>query len=119
MRKCPHRQLISPNSIGALNLIHSSKGTIEVLAEIQEERPDLISPTVDVNDYGLSRTWRRTSTSVALARGVDAQDIDFMNRWRTVENARGRRPVFQAMRDHYGDVRITSLDMSLRYTSAL
>jgi hypothetical protein len=56
---------------------------------------------------------------VALARGVDAKDIDFMNRWRTVENARGRRPVFQAMRDHYGDVRITSLDMSLRYTSAL
>jgi hypothetical protein len=47
---------------------------IEVLAEIQEERPELIPPTVDVTNHGLSRTWRQTSTSVALARGVEAQD---------------------------------------------
>jgi hypothetical protein len=92
---------------------------IQVLLEIQEERPDLIPATIDVTDHGLSRSWRRSSTSAALARGVDAKDIDFMNRWRTVENARGRRAVFQAMRDHYGDVRLTALDMSLRYTSAL
>jgi hypothetical protein len=50
---------------------------------------------------------------------VDAQGIDFMNRWRTVENAQERRPVFQAMCNHYGDVRITSLDMSLWYTVRL
>ena len=92
---------------------------IEVLSEIQEERPDLIPAMIDVTDHGLSRSWRRSSTSAALARGVDAKDIDFMNRWRTVESARGRRAVFQAMRDHYGDVRLTSLDMSLWYTSAL
>jgi hypothetical protein len=92
---------------------------IEVLSEIQEERPDLIPATIDVTDHGLSRSWWRSSTSAALARGVDAKDIDFMNRWHTVESARGRRAVFQAMRDHYGDVRLTSLDMSLRYTSAL
>lgn len=92
---------------------------IEVLSEIQEERPDPIPATIDVTDHGLSRSWRRSSTLAALARGVDAKDIDFMNRWHTVENARGRRAVFQAMRDHYGDVRLTSLDMSLRYTSTL
>jgi hypothetical protein len=61
---------------------------IDVLSEIQEERPDLIPATIDVTDHGLSRSWRRSSTSAALARGVDAKDIDFMNRWRTVENAR-------------------------------
>jgi hypothetical protein len=31
---------------------------IEVLADIQEERPELIPPTVDVTDHDLSRTWR-------------------------------------------------------------
>jgi hypothetical protein len=31
---------------------------IEVLSEIQEERPDLIPPTVDVTDHGLSQAWR-------------------------------------------------------------
>jgi hypothetical protein len=92
---------------------------IEVLSEIQEERPDLIPATVEVTDHGLSRSWRRTSTSIALAQGVGSTAVDFMNRWRTVENARGRRAVFKSMRDHYGDVRITSLDMSLRYTTAL
>ena len=92
---------------------------IEVLSEIQEERPDLIPATVEVTDHGLSRSWRRTSTSIALAQGVSATAVDFMNRWRTVENAKGRRAVFRSMRDHYSDVRITSLDMSLRYTTAL
>jgi hypothetical protein len=92
---------------------------IEVLAEIQEERPDLIPQSVDVTDHGLSRSWRRTSTAIALARGVDGSDIDFMNRWRTAKNAKGRRAVFRTMRDHYGDVRITSLDIYLRHTTAL
>jgi hypothetical protein len=77
---------------------------IEVLLEIQEERLELIPATIDVTDHGLSRSWRRSSTSAALARGVHAKDIDFMNRWRTVESACGRRAVFQAMHDHYGDV---------------
>jgi hypothetical protein len=30
----------------------------EVLSEIQKERPDLILPTMDVTNHGLSRTWR-------------------------------------------------------------
>jgi hypothetical protein len=63
---------------------------IEVLTkEIQEERQDLIPiSVVDVSDQGLSCYWRRTSTSIALARGVDEKDIDFMNRWHTAQNAK-------------------------------
>jgi hypothetical protein len=72
---------------------------LEVLLEIQEERPDLIPESVDISDHGLSRSWRRSSTSAAVALGLEDSDIDFMNRWRTVESARGRRPVFRAMRD--------------------
>jgi hypothetical protein len=84
---------------------------LEVLLEIQEERPDLIPESVDISDHGLSCSWRISSTSAAVALGLEDSDIDFMNRWCTVENARGRRPVFRAMRDHYADVRLTSLDV--------
>jgi hypothetical protein len=92
----------------------------EALTDVQVRRPDLIPETVDVpEDYGVGRSFRRGSDSEAIARGVDSNDIDAMNRWRTVERARGRRPVFSSMREHYADVRITALDRSLRYSSAL
>jgi hypothetical protein len=89
----------------------------EVLIEVQARRPDLIPSSVDVaEDYGVGR---RGSDSEAVARGVDSNDIDAMNRWRVVERAKGRRPNFSSMREHYADVRIMALDRSLRYSSAL
>ena len=92
----------------------------EVLIEVQAKRMDLIPTSVDVvEDYGVGRSFRRGSDSEAVARGVDSSDIDAMNRWRIVERARGRRPVFSSMREYYADVRITALDRSLRYSSAL
>ena len=92
----------------------------EALAEVQFRRPDLIPITVDVpEDYGISRSFRRGSDSEALSRGVSQTDIDAMNRWRNVEKAKGRRPAFGSMREHYADVRITALERSLRYSAAL
>jgi hypothetical protein len=92
----------------------------EVLIEVQARRPDLIPSSVDVaEDYGVGRSFRRGSDSEAVARGVDSNDIDAMNRWRVVERAKGRRPNFSSMREHYADVRIMALDRSLRYSSAL
>jgi len=92
----------------------------EILTEIQGVSPDLIPASVDVaEDYGIGRSFRRGSDSEAIARGVDSSDIDAMNRWRIVERARGRRPVFSSMREHYADVRIMGLDRSLRYSSVL
>jgi hypothetical protein len=79
-----------------------------LMEEIQEEIPDLILISVDVStDHGLSQMWRRTSTLIALAMGLDEKDIlDFMYRWCTVENAKGRHAVFRSIicADHYGDV---------------
>lgn len=92
----------------------------EVLIEVQANNPNLIPASVDVvEDYGVGRSFRRGSDSEAVARGVDSSDIDAMNRWRIVERARGRRPVFSSMREHYADVRIMALDRSLRYSSVL
>ena len=92
----------------------------EVLCEVQLRRPDLIPFMVDVpEDYGIARSFRRGSDSEALSRGVSQTDIDAMNRWRNLEKAKGRRPTFGSMREHYADERITALERSLRYSSVL
>jgi hypothetical protein len=92
----------------------------EVLIEVQANNPNLIPASVDVaEDYGVGRSFRRGSDSEAVARGVNSSDVDAMNRWRIVEKARGRCPVFSSMREYYADVRITALDRSLRYSSVL
>jgi hypothetical protein len=92
----------------------------DALAEVQFRQPDLIPVTVDIpEDYGIARSFRRGSDSEALSQGVSQTDIDAMNRWRTVEKAKGRCPAFGSMQEHYADVRNTALDRSLRNSAAL
>jgi hypothetical protein len=38
------------------------------------------------------RTFRRTSDSVAIKMGISQVDIDVVNRWQTLEKAKGSRP---------------------------
>jgi hypothetical protein len=79
---------------------------LERLRGIQQAHPDLIPEDVQVlDDLGLSRSFRRGATSEARARGIDRDDVDLTNRWRTFEGAKGRRPRM-AMRDHYSDIRL-------------
>jgi hypothetical protein len=73
---------------------------------IQRQDPDIIEADAMVSEeYGISRSFRRGATSEARARGVDPTDIDLANRWRSFEEAKGRRPRM-AMRDHYADIRL-------------
>lgn len=73
---------------------------------IQQRRPDIIPPEVQVlEEFGLSRSFRRGATSEARARGTDKDDVDLTNRWRSFEGAKGKRPRM-AMRDHYSDIRL-------------
>ena len=88
------------------------------LQVIKETRRDLIPDTVNVfEDYGISRSFRRGSNTHATNQGVSQSDRELMNRWRNVENARGRKARL-AMADHYADIRqlIPSL---LRYSESL
>jgi len=79
---------------------------LERFQSIQSRRPDLIPSDVQVlEEYGLSRSFRRGATSEARARGTGKEDIDLTNRWRTFEGAKGKRPRM-AMRDHYSDIRL-------------
>ena len=90
-------------------------GKLQIL---KETRRDLIPDTVSVyEDYGISRSFRRGSNTHATNQGISQSDRELMNRWRNVENARGRKARL-AMADHYADIRqlIPSL---LRYSSSL
>jgi uncharacterized damage-inducible protein DinB len=79
---------------------------LERLHRIQQAYPDLIAEDVQVlEDYGLSRSFRRGATSEARARGIDRDDVDLTNHWRSFEGAKGKRPRM-AMRDYYSDIRL-------------
>ena len=79
-----------------------------------EDARDVLS-----SHYACYRTFRRTSDTRAMnkKKELDADDVDIVNRWRTVELGKGKRPQ-RAMRHHYADVQIL-LDPFLRYTSAM
>ena len=69
--------------------------------------------------YACYRTFRRTSDTRAMnkRKELDSDDVDIVNRWRTVELGKGKRPQ-RAMRHHYDDIQIL-LDPFLRYTKAM
>jgi hypothetical protein len=77
-----------------------------LLEIIQKESPDLISPADDVRlHYGFYRSFRKTSETRARIAGLDSDTINAMNRWKTIERARGRRPRWSTMIEHYSDAR--------------
>lgn len=88
------------------------------LEEVQALHPDLIPDQVDVPEvYGVSRSFRRGSTTEAGNRGVAPNIIEMNNRWRKVERA-GTAQASIGMREHYTDVRM-ALPQLLRYSAAL
>ena len=53
-----------------------------MLLDIQQYRPDLVAPDIDViNDYGLPRSEKRDSTTRSQAAKVPEDAINLMNRW--------------------------------------
>ena len=95
---------------------------IEVLCDLFEERKDLfpvkISSLEEVRKrYHIYRSMRRTSDTRALEMKVDGDDIDIVNRWVSVEKAKGGRPD-RTMKHHYADVTLL-LKPFTRYTWAM
>jgi len=71
------------------------------LQKTQAAFPDSILPSDDIDaNYGFSRTFRRTAEGRARAANLDSGVQNAMNRWRTIEEAKGKRPRF-SMVDHY------------------
>ena len=78
---------------------------ISRLLVVQERSPEIIGPEVNLTEeFGISRSFRRGSTSTARVRGIDDRQVQLINQWRKFEQARGRRPVLP-MTEHYSDTR--------------
>ena len=91
---------------------------LDLLIKIQISDPLIIPASVDVlEEYGISRSFRRGATTHARNCGVKLSDIKAANRWRDKENAQGRS-INQPMADHYSEVK-QLLPTLLRFSKAL
>lgn len=85
---------------------------------IQTSNRELIPHELNVyEEYGISRSFRRGATTQARNVKVSENDIDVMNRWRSTEHAKGRKPRLK-MQDHYSDIR-QMVPTLLRFSQAL
>ena len=88
------------------------------LERIQISKPHLLSDQIEVTEeYGVSRSFRRGSTSEAINRGVPPDVIEINNRWRKAAQAGSSKPS-EKMIEHYTDVRL-ALNYLLKYSAAL
>ena len=91
---------------GSVTSLHKYNGVLHhFLHMIQQEDSNLISEDDDVQaNYSFFRTFRKTSEARVRAAGLDSSVQNAMNRWRTIENAKGGRPRFN-MIEHYSNAR--------------
>ena len=89
------------------------------LGYVQYFRPDLLARDVDIEEaYGISRSFRRGSTSRATDRGVPPEITDANNRWRKIERAKSMKASSLSMQEQYTDVNLT-LNQLLRYSAEM
>jgi hypothetical protein len=78
----------------------------EQLTRVKMLKPHLFEPGLNIVEaYSLRRSLRRGSTSEATNRGVPKELIEMNNRWRKLENAKGRKPGM-SMIAHYTEIRL-------------
>jgi hypothetical protein len=89
----------------------------QYLREIQDSKPKLLSPDEDLSRYGIRRTYRKSAENRARRAVMKDEEVIVMNRWKTTEQAQGRRPR-HAMIDHYSDARALVL-ITWKYSYSL
>jgi len=90
----------------------------ESLSNLFEEKVEFPHEIKTVDDiferFSAFRSLRRASNTRAIERNVSANDIDVINRWKTIEAAKGRK-ASQSMRQHYTEISALKAPF-LRYT---
>ena len=75
------------------------------LQVVKDSHPELFPGVTDVEtEFGISQSFRRGSTSRAIAEGLK-EEVDAQNRWRKTEMSEGSMP-YGSMRQHYSDLRL-------------
>jgi hypothetical protein len=84
------------DSNGAVAFLFKYDGILHhFLGIVQQEHPDLIAENDDVRiNYSFFRLFRKTTEGQARAAGLDSSVQNAMNRWKTIENAKGAHPCF-------------------------
>jgi hypothetical protein len=97
-----------------LGVLHDHK----LWEDEQEEDAKKLFEGVDIDEvYGVSRSFKRGAITRAQEAGVLQSDVEFMGRWRKLEQAAGRKPG-RSMREHYTEL-AQMLDARLRFSRAL
>jgi len=79
----------------------------DLLETVKEDQPDLFDKDCDIRDwYGLFRSLRRGSHSLAVTLKVPLASRNLMNRWGKVERAKGGLPSLP-MNEHYTDISLS------------
>lgn len=82
------------------------------------EFPQEIKGEDDISErFSVFRSLRRGSNTRALNANVSQNDIDVINRWKSVESAEGKKPA-RTMRQHYTETTLLKAPF-LRYTAAM
>jgi hypothetical protein len=91
-------------SNGLVATLHKYDGILHhFLQMIQQENPEMIAEDDDVqSNYGFFCTFRKSLEAKARAAGRDSSTLNAMNRWRTIENAKGGCPCFD-MIEYYSN----------------
>jgi hypothetical protein len=78
----------------------------ERLSRAQVEKPYQFDPMVSIGEvYSLGRSLKRGSTSAATNSGVTRYIVELNNRWRKMEQSRGRK-ASMSMAAHYTEIKL-------------
>jgi hypothetical protein len=84
----------------------------------QPEGTEKFFEGVEIDEvYGVSRSFKRGAITRAQEAGVKQPEVEFMGRWRKIEQAAGRKPG-RSMREHYTEL-VQMLDARLSFSKAL
>ncbi len=110
--------LFSKEDGSPLEMTHYEVDILRIIADIQESSVGIIPKDMDVFDrYGVFRSWRRGSSSIARNEGVRKEDIDLNNGWRKEENSRGKHVSSDMLAYYTEDLLV--LKSKLRFSKAL
>ncbi len=110
--------LFSRDDGSPLEMTHYEVDLLRIIADIQETTEGIIPKEMDVFDrYGVFRSWRRGSSSIARNEGVRKEDIELNNGWRKEENARGKHVSSDMLAYYTEDLLV--LKSKLRFSKAL
>jgi hypothetical protein len=91
---------------------------MDQLQQIQDLHPELIAAGINImEEFGLARSFRRGSNTQAQIRKVAPDIINWINRWRTEEAAKGKA-TSSSMRVLYAETKLM-LETYLAYSRSL